>query len=1322
MVAVPGMNPGTFVAGGGGDGGGGSGGRGGARGGGRGGDGSSGREDASGGGKEAPDPDRYPVCGSKSHPVDVITGRAYTHPIEDFSLGGPLPLVFRRVCSSKVYQCDLGLGPSWAHTLGWRLKIDRRAVRVHTEKGTVLDMPIPEVGETVIGPWGWRLRRDNEREYALDADENGLWRHFRRLDGERPWCLLERIEDRNHNQIRLNYQQQQLTSVEDSAGRRLQVRTNSRGQIESISLADGGAVHELVTYRYDEGGRMVEAIDADGFVSRYGYDDRDRLTEDTDRTGLTFHFVYDIEGRCIESWGDYPGRRDPSLLDDVPEMLSDHMTRAKGVHHCVFEYWPDGGTQVSDSTTFGIYDGTPWGTVERWCEGGEVWDYSYDDDGFLIRQADPMQAVTSFERDKRGRLLAVTDPLGRTTRITRDEHGLPVHLVDPEGAETRVWRDLRGNIETVQDACGGVTQLRRNERGQVTEVVHANGAITHLTYDAQGNLVARRDPNGATWRYEHDALGRRTAVSDPLGADTRYRYSARGDLLEVRDGQGGVTRYTYDGEHHLMEIVDPGGRSTRFEWGGYHRLCARTDANGNTVRLGYNREGELVRVTNERGQVHGFDYDSVGRLIGERTFDGRELHYDLDLCGRPVRIRNRRGGQDVKHEYDLAGQLVRRTLFDGSVEEFTHDGRGALISASGATGQFHFDRDPLGRIVRETQTLSDELHHPDFGAQAFNVDVGYDAMGARSSRSTSLGHTEVIERDVMGRRTCTIFDGSVRLTHERDLLGREIARELPGGAVLESQFDVLGRLDARRVRTPGRALARVAGEPEWLGDPGTVTYDKQYQYDSSNELVAVWDKFKGPTRYEYDRVGQLLASIPSSDVRGRQAPPSGGSAAPGEVPPPGRQRQEAGPPAQTAGAPPVDPNFPIFSDPAESGEERFTYDAAGNLYDAAGREYDAGNQLVRRGPTEYLWNENGQLSEKRRTTSTGVEVSRYTWNGAGLLESVDLPDGRQVTFAYDPFARRIHKRLLSAATDQLPFGDQRALLTETRFFWDGQHLAHEVTRRLATLEPDGPRPILEPATQDPRVPPPEVRTYCHEDGSHTVLAGKLPDGTWAFYVNDIVGTPEALVGEDGEPLGTLERRAWRMKESKGLTPFRFPGQYEDEETGLCYNRYRYYDPDLGRFVSADPVGLLGGMNVFSYAPSAVGWRDPLGLTRECPTYEIYTAADGTQRIRFQADQAFTLQGATPGRNYSTDSLAGLTSDGQVYVHEGRHRAIGAAHGDVVSEDLGGMPGRPGWLDYEFTPGPAPSGGIPVKDLSIDYAEPDVSGAEADAIRRNRYGF
>ena len=57
----------------------------------------------------------------------------------------------------------------------------------------------------------------------------------------------------------------------------------------------------------------------------------------------------------------------------------------------------------------------------------------------------------------------------------------------------------------------------------------------------------------------------------------------------------------------------------------------------------------------------------------------------------------------------------------------------------------------------------------------------------------------------------------------------------------------------------------------------------------------------------------------------------------------------------------------------------------------------------------------------------------------------------------------------------------------------------------------------------------------------------------------------------------------------------FQGQYEDEETGLYYNRHRYYDPDSARYLTQDPIKLHGGPNAYQYAPNPTAWIDPLGL-------------------------------------------------------------------------------------------------------------------------------
>ncbi|MGS0897520.1 RHS repeat-associated core domain-containing protein, partial [Burkholderia stagnalis] len=112
-----------------------------------------------------------------------------------------------------------------------------------------------------------------------------------------------------------------------------------------------------------------------------------------------------------------------------------------------------------------------------------------------------------------------------------------------------------------------------------------------------------------------------------------------------------------------------------------------------------------------------------------------------------------------------------------------------------------------------------------------------------------------------------------------------------------------------------------------------------------------------------------------------------------------------------------------------------------------------------------------------------------------------------------------------------------------------------------------------------------------------------------FYQNDHLGTPQELVDESGKVVWLGRYRAWggekavwreTPERNEVANPVRFPGQYRDEETGLHYNRHRYYDPGTGRFVSKDPIGLAGGINVYQYAPNPVEWIDPFGLSKYVP--------------------------------------------------------------------------------------------------------------------------
>ncbi|WP_437737373.1 RHS repeat-associated core domain-containing protein [Sorangium sp. So ce1335] len=163
----------------------------------------------------------------------------------------------------------------------------------------------------------------------------------------------------------------------------------------------------------------------------------------------------------------------------------------------------------------------------------------------------------------------------------------------------------------------------------------------------------------------------------------------------------------------------------------------------------------------------------------------------------------------------------------------------------------------------------------------------------------------------------------------------------------------------------------------------------------------------------------------------------------------------------------------------------------------------------------------------------------------------------------------------------------------TRFVWDGDTLVHEVRDAADT---HGNTVVHE-------------RTYSFLPRSRAPLAhrdalvrasGERVDGGWVHYINDPVGHPRALVSGQGEVLCRVRRNVWGQVDAgehdQATTPLRFPGQYADDETGVVYNRYRYYDPETGRYISPDPLGLAGGLRPFGYASNRpLAMIDPDGL-------------------------------------------------------------------------------------------------------------------------------
>jgi len=157
--------------------------------------------------------------------------------------------------------------------------------------------------------------------------------------------------------------------------------------------------------------------------------------------------------------------------------------------------------------------------------------------------------------------------------------------------------------------------------------------------------------------------------------------------------------------------------------------------------------------------------------------------------------------------------------------------------------------------------------------------------------------------------------------------------------------------------------------------------------------------------------------------------------------------------------------------------------------------------------------------------------------------------------------------------------------------------------------------------------------WIYEPGSFTPLA-RYEKGQLHYAVTDTVGRIQELLTEEGTIVWKGKQQLWGREEGTNNEDapscrLRFPGQYEDEESGLFYNRYRYYDGECGQYVSPDPIGLAGGVNPYGYVHNPQSWIDPLGLAGgDCcknkkTTYEGASRSDALRQAKRDAGVPMT---------------------------------------------------------------------------------------------------
>ena len=275
-------------------------------------------------------------------------------------------------------------------------------------------------------------------------------------------------------------------------------------------------------------------------------------------------------------------------------------------------------------------------------------------------------------------------------------------------------------------------------------------------------------------------------------------------------------------------------------------------------------------------------------------------------------------------------------------------------------------------------------------------------------------------------------------------------------------------------------------------------------------------------------------------------------------------------------------------------------DAMGNVYDSpdrTDRSYGRGGQLREDRKWRYYYDSHGNLvlkTMRRMEPSRNVEVREdflawqsgdyaYTWQGNGMLRSVTRPDGKTVTFRYDALGRRIEKVF-----------DGRVY----RYLWDGDVILHE----WEYAEADRPNTVVTETgevTLDRPEPVENLITWVYDSDSYVPTAKIVGDKHYSI-VSDYIGRPVQAYDEKGNIVWQADYDIYgnvrNLHGSRKFIPFRQLGQYEDEETGLYYNRFRYYDPRIGNYISQDPIRLAGeNPTLYAFVSDPNIWEDVFGL-------------------------------------------------------------------------------------------------------------------------------
>ncbi len=1126
------------------------------------------------------------------NPFDVVTGSKHERIVDVFLptlapvTADPLEFAFVRLYSSDR-PASGAFGPGWSHSFETRLEAAGvRRVVLRQADGRVIEFG----AAVVLRNGGQRFAPRNRSDGVLDrlpphSRDRWVWRwrNGRQLvfgvSGR-----LERIVSLDRDAIALGYDaSERLVAVSDNRGRALRIEYHDapmERRIAALLVAD----RRVLRYRYDAEARLVGA-DADArHATAYRYEDAraaHRLTAVVGQDGARSAYEYDERGRVIRSRGiDEPDGQalvvryqDPAAHDGI------------------------GQTEVAQADAPERSARYRWRVVPG--QGGRL----LSSDGAACAACPPVGR--SYRYDARGALTAIASGTGRVT-IARDRFGRPVTLSTDATAPVAAANSVRLPADNMAHEArlrqGAVhvdwhddpvldlprlvrrasvvpgrwyeRRFRYSEAGQPV-AIEERGFSPVAVEAAAPAPAPRRDASPGRTLAAAQALTRRVDIAYVAEGPARGRIAAIDGPLP---GDGDRVRLSYDARRSLV-AVDPLPTVS----GSAARMALRADEVPTLAALvgasvvGADARPGVLEVRAPGGAGFGYRLDDFGRVVSLRSPDGSVIDRAHDEADRIVAERDAVGSL-ARYRFDALGRPLEYSIEAPGREPLVtrydqRDGRLHSIEHPEQSEAFRYDE--RGRLASVVTSLRDD----DGRAIAFRRDRIYDAQrDAPIAQTLPDGSTLWFETDAGGAvvgllRSADWLPGVQRIAGaiRRDASGLH-ALGFGNRTRLSIGRDAQGRIESLEHLQPRGALR----------GGGRVIYRQAVTRDERGLVVATAQQHthRRMLRDDRDRLIQVVERL-------------GWPHAPGAV-------GEAGVEGAAVAATVDDPSARIW---------RFHHDALGNWVLAMQADDVAVPEAVtmqtglavaprgrlRHGPVGAQ-PVHVQFDAAGRTLADGTR--RYRWNSAGLLETVELADGRSVAFRYNHRGERV----ASVSAQSV-----------TRFLYQDGHPVAELDGKgrvlrmylylhglpLAVVDAE-PGWFLGPEARGR-----ERIRFLHLDHRATPVAASDETGRVLWRADHAPYGRRIAVRSAGAP--AQDERASFDRRSAGSfdLALRLPGQYEDADTGLHYNGHRYYDPDQGRYLSPDPLGLRGGLNPFAYAGNdPIRYADPDGL--------LLFAFDGTE--------------------------------------------------------------------------------------------------------------